>query len=384
MPWKINPFTGKPDYYENSGATPTDTLLIAGDVISKFIVTGFTSSVTGTDDKVTISPGIAYVDGKRVEVITDTVLTVTNTGAAHYEYVSLDTNGQLIISTTLRDFEVPDAIAIADVSVDASGIATSVVDVRDMRVIFKEGVPFNFNGKIVVGDPDYPQGYDLQLNSSYVAFGIDSSGVYYNQAKAALHIGGVGTDAWSDVNTGVASLTVGFNNIASGTCAISLGKATQALADYSFVIGTGLNLGTPLVNNIPNSLLIGFNSNPIFFADENHVSIKTTTPNSTFEVAGSVAFTQTTVTADTTLDDSYFAVFADASAAPLTLTLPSADTCPTRIYVIKKIDDSANTVTITTATDLETIDGATSISLGTQYDFRMLQSDGANWFIIGM
>jgi len=72
-------------------------------------------------------------------------------------------------------------------------------------------------------------------------------------------------------------------------------------------------------------------------------------------------------------------VLADASAAALTITLPSP-TANAEV-IVKKIDATANTVTISPAAT-ETIDGATSLVLDTQYEAYHLISDGTNWFII--
>jgi len=72
-------------------------------------------------------------------------------------------------------------------------------------------------------------------------------------------------------------------------------------------------------------------------------------------------------------------VLADASTAALTITLPSP-TANAEV-IVKKIDATANTVTISPAAT-ETIDGATSLVLDTQYEAYHLISDGTNWFIV--
>lgn len=84
---------------------------------------------------------------------------------------------------------------------------------------------------------------------------------------------------------------------------------------------------------------------------------------------------------DITLTDAYFTVGVDASGANRTVTLPPANPAARRIYVIKKLDSSGNTVTID-GDGSETIDGATTKVISTQYAGVMIQSDGTNWIII--
>ncbi len=65
---------------------------------------------------------------------------------------------------------------------------------------------------------------------------------------------------------GYASTAMGFRNIAEGSYSFSMGSFTHSFADFSFVIGRGYLENNKLENNMPNSLMIGFNSNiPTFF-----------------------------------------------------------------------------------------------------------------------
>ena len=90
----------------------------------------------------------------------------------------------------------------------------------------------------------------------------------------------------------------------------------------------------------------------------------------------------TTSTIRTGEDGEDGVIFADATAGIFTLTLPKVtDDVPDR-YVIKKIDSSGNAVTVD-GDGSETIDGAASISLATQYDSATLITDGASWFVVG-
>jgi len=74
-------------------------------------------------------------------------------------------------------------------------------------------------------------------------------------------------------------------------------------------------------------------------------------------------------------------ILADATAGAITLTLESAVGADGRRHTIKKIDASANAVTIDGA-GAETIDGALTQSLLAQYDSLTVISDGANWNLL--
>lgn len=65
-----------------------------------------------------------------------------------------------------------------------------------------------------------------------------------------------------------------------------------------------------------------------------------------------------------------------------TATLPDATTCTGSSFTIKNVDGSGNTVTVAT-TSSQTIDGGTTYSLPQQYQYLRVQSNGANWDIIG-
>lgn len=72
-------------------------------------------------------------------------------------------------------------------------------------------------------------------------------------------------------------------------------------------------------------------------------------------------------------------VLCDATTAAFTVTLPTA--AAGLPVTIKKTDASANAITVATP-GAETIDGAASTSVGTQWDYVTVVSDGTNWFVV--
>lgn len=88
------------------------------------------------------------------------------------------------------------------------------------------------------------------------------------------------------------------------------------------------------------------------------------------------------VNSNTTLDNEDYTILVEASSGVVTITLPPAANHTNRIYNIKKIDNSINSVTID-GNASETIDGATTVNLTIQYESITLQCDGTEWWIIG-
>jgi len=95
------------------------------------------------------------------------------------------------------------------------------------------------------------------------------------------------------VASGQKSFAIG-ENVTAGQSGVSnsyaIGRNVSATVSNSFVIGVGT--GSPLVNNIQNSLMVGFNSTaPMLFVDGNHVGINTSSPSYTLDVAGDINVT---------------------------------------------------------------------------------------------
>ncbi|MDW7727004.1 MAG: hypothetical protein SCH70_07815 [Candidatus Methanoperedens sp.] len=89
----------------------------------------------------------------------------------------------------------------------------------------------------------------------------------------------------------------------------------------------------------------------------------------------------TTISSSTTLNDSHDCVLVNAQTAAIILTLPDTANREGKIYDIKKIDSSTNTVTLETAGS-ETIDGEQTLVIYEQYDSYTILSDGTNWHMV--
>ncbi|HOX54705.1 MAG TPA: hypothetical protein PLC32_04580 [Candidatus Omnitrophota bacterium] len=70
----------------------------------------------------------------------------------------------------------------------------------------------------------------------------------------------------STTASGSRSTAMGYNTTASGDDSISMGRTVQATASSAVVIGLGADSSNPIVNNVANSFMVGFNSNiPTFY-----------------------------------------------------------------------------------------------------------------------
>lgn len=100
-------------------------------------------------------------------------------------------------------------------------------------------------------------------------------------------------------------------------------------------------------------------------------------------LAGGVAGrgTYRTITATGNVVSGDYLLLCNATAGAITVTLPPVGLVAGRIYSFKKTDASANAVTID-GYGSETIDGATTKSLASQYKALTIMSDGTTWWIL--
>ena len=96
---------------------------------------------------------------------------------------------------------------------------------------------------------------------------------------------------------------------------------------------------------------------------------------------GTFADVETITAASDSLVTTDHTVLCDCTSNSIALAIPASSVQQGNNYVIKKIDSTANTVTITPDSPA-TIDGAASQTLNFQHQSITLVSDGSNWFIV--
>jgi hypothetical protein len=91
-------------------------------------------------------------------------------------------------------------------------------------------------------------------------------------------------------SSGDTSTAMGNRTTASGDYSIAAGRFVNAEAEHSIVLGTGINTGNRLINNTPNSLMVGFNSiTPSLFVNQTSVGVGgVTDPQAALDVSGGI------------------------------------------------------------------------------------------------
>lgn len=98
-------------------------------------------------------------------------------------------------------------------------------------------------------------------------------------------------------------------------------------------------------------------------------------------IRGAHEVNRTVLSSSSTLNDTHYYLAADATARGFTITLPAASTCNGRIYIIKKIDSTANVITVMPIGS-DTIDGASNNLLSIPWQRVTIISTGTGWEII--
>jgi hypothetical protein len=94
-------------------------------------------------------------------------------------------------------------------------------------------------------------------------------------------------------------------------------------------------------------------------------------------IAGTIS-TKTTTYSATTAD---YILLADATGGAFSITLPAVATSSGCVLHVKKIDASGNAVTLD-GNASETIDGATTLAMSTQYQSYSIACNGSAWYVL--
>ena len=220
---------------------------------------------------------------------------------------------------------------------------------------------------------------------------INATGTKNDYLQMNIQNNSNGTKASSDVvataNNGSLStvyIDMGINSQGYSNSGSNILNGSNTAYLYAtgrdFFIGNGAT-GRDLVFFTNNSGTTGTNGTERMRIDNlGNVGVATNSPNSTLQNAGSFALSiYSTGSSSYTASATDYTVVGTRTSNQ-TITLPTAVGITGRIYVIKK---TGNGGTLTIATNgSQTIDGAGSKSLTTQYTQMTVQSDGSNWIIL--
>lgn len=204
--------------------------------------------------------------------------------------------------------------------------------------------------------------------------------VLVNRASDGLQM----TRAQSDLVTVSNGLTKSGINITNNLI-------TGISGSQTIIGGTGATDGLVITpNNSANSSgssgtsvriaggnLLGTPSGGVWVSFAGLVGVTQSTPTSNLHVNASFATATALTAGNVTLDNTHHTMRADATTGNISVTLPTASTCVGRIYVVKKTDGTANTVTV-----VGTINGTSNRVINTQHSGFQFQSNGTDWDII--
>lgn len=145
------------------------------------------------------------------------------------------------------------------------------------------------------------------------------------------------------------------------------------------------NVAEVVVNEGSNSL-VDFrvesnNHTHMLFVDgsSDNVGVGTSAPGSALHVNASFATAISGTTSDYTLTGGDHTILVDCSSGNVTLTLPTAVGCAGRMYIIKRIDGSANAANIN-SDGSEEIEGSSSPTSVFPMSSIVIQSDNSGWW----
>lgn len=222
-----------------------------------------------------------------------------------------------------------------------------------------------------------------------LAVSLSDAGLLRFAASGALTISGgaiTATQNWHRVDTESSAASDNLDTIAAGSDGqILFLRSTNDARDVvirhgvdNIVTGGAGNVTLGLTSDL--AILI-YDSNLAKWICLPIVSFATLNTWAGEQVFGAaVNFAYQAVNANTTLDATFHKVSVDASGGNITIALPPAASRTGREYFIKKVDASANTVTID-GDGAETIDGAATKVISNQNTSVTVGSTGSSWLI---
>ena len=243
------------------------------------------------------------------------------------------------------------------------------------------------NATLTLGSTQATVG-NLTLNNVTINSGnstVTTDNIGYANISTALRTQALTGYLYGNANTGNVTAATTIPNSGLTNASTTLGNATLTLGSTTTAVGN-LTLNNANITSVAATFPNSFLANSTATLGNTTVTLGSTTTsvgNLTINNSSVNGFNAgiTTKTANYTVVLTDNTVLANVSAGNITITLPTAVGATGRIYSIKKVDSSANVVTIAT-TASQTIDGTTTKVLSYQYDGFQLQTDGANWFII--
>jgi len=231
-------------------------------------------------------------------------------------------------------------------------------------------------------------------NAAYIRYEANSGSVVDKIVvfPGIYTVGGVTGSVFSGSGAGITGLTASnfstfsadVRNQLSATGSVSYNPSTGVISSSALTtavtqINAGDNIGVSGGSGPTATISLSASVSGLTNLSSSAITGSNILASNSFKAAGSFTVAQITTTGSYVVNGLDQVVFADASSAPLTVTLPTvAAGNAGRQLVVKKIDTSVNTVTISGS-----VDGALFYELNGPYQSVTLVSDGSTyWFVL--
>jgi len=249
----------------------------------------------------------------------------------------------------------------------------------------------NYFSNIIFNDSVEHSGASVLYTSSNFTFDEDSK----DALLGALELDTVAKKDAANIFTGTTtySATAGFNYdtaaqiahrtaLGLGTLATQSGTFTSSsVSGFHFVIEAApapTDQGYLAFDTVTNQWKYGNGISTYQLIDSNTIQTVSNKRVQSCSILNNIG----TRTSPFTADDDDSTILCNTAGGGFTITLPAASINTRRVYTIKKISSDGNTVTID-GNGAETIDGVTTKTLTTQWQFITIKCNGTGWFVIG-
>ena len=252
-------------------------------------------------------------------------------------------------------------------------------------------IPVGTDGTVLTADSTSPYGVSYQAGGSG-----GGGGIRYSLSGGVTNW--VGIDGTHRITTAMTLSTVSITELdsgLSGSTTIQLNQYRSGTLYASATASLSANGGLPNTTHATLSSTLSLAANDILSidvigvpsGDPQELSVEVNTSDMAGPVGptgatGGSSLALSTKTSNYTLTASDSIILADATSGPITLTLPSASVAytsgQTLIFIIKKIDSTANSVTISSS---NLIDGQSSQVLNVKYQSIETMSNGVTYYV---
>jgi hypothetical protein len=297
--------------------------------------------------------------------------------------VSLDVNNNILVDAVPT--EIADEIALEDLNNVTNTPTTDGFLKYNGSSWVTDNISLNFSFNV---EADSGSNMTIEDGETYIVSGDNQFISTYNylsgstqETQISLDIAAVANAIdLEDLQNVFGNPTTNDTIIYDGSKFIFQPPATQTFSN-AWLLGGNNEAGEEIFGTLNNFDIPIYTNNAQvgIFKTNGRFGWGVSSPSSTIEVSGSNGIGNVvSKNADYTATISDYMIIVDASGGNVTITLPSASGVYRREYVIKKVDSSANTVTVASAS---LVDGASTFTMYSQYYSVKVKSDASTWHI---